>query len=60
MQTALANGWKAQVKPEIPENGNAFEIVWNLYCIRGQESMHVVWIGDRQTEATYVYGSQRK
>ena len=60
MQTALANGWKAQVKPVIPESGNASEIEWNLYCLRGQETIHVLWVGDRQVEATYAYGDQRK
>ena len=59
MQTALANEWKAQVVPEIPENLRPDEIIWNLYALRGQESLHVVFIGNRQDHATYVYGDYR-
>jgi hypothetical protein len=56
MQTALAHGWKAQVKTEIPENLDANEIVWNLYCVRRMETMHVEFLGNRQIGATYAYG----
>ena len=59
MQIALASDWKAQVKPVIPENLNADEIEWNLYCIRNQETLHVVWLGDRYLSATYAYGDYR-
>jgi hypothetical protein len=59
MQTALANEWKAQVVPWIPPNQNHNEIVWNLYALRGRESLHVVFIGNRQDHATYVYGDHR-
>jgi hypothetical protein len=59
MQIALASGWKAQVKPVIPENLNADEIEWHLYAVRNQETFHVLWIGDRQTEAVYGYGDYR-
>lgn len=56
MQTALAHEWKAQIKTEIPEDRNYLNIVWDLYCVRGQETMHVQWVGDRQTGATYTLG----
>jgi len=56
MQVALANDWKAQVKPTIPESRNYDEIVWDLYCVRTQETMHVQWVGDLQTDATYTFG----
>lgn len=59
MQTALANEWKAQVVPEVPENLKPDEIIWNLYALRGQESLHVVFMGNRQESATYVYGDHR-
>lgn len=60
MQQALANDWKAQVQPTVPANGMYDEIVWDLYCVRGQEAMHVQWVGDRQIEAVYSYGDFRQ
>jgi hypothetical protein len=54
MQTALANEWKAQLIPDIPLDGNVDEIVWNLYCIRRNESIHVQYVGNRLAEATYT------
>lgn len=60
MQTALANGWKAQVIPDIPLDGNPDEIVWNLYCLRGQEAMHVEYTGNAQTAATYTFGDTKQ
>ena len=59
MQIALSYGWKAQVKPVIPETLNADEIEWNLYCLRNQETLHVVWMGNLQVSATYAYGEYR-
>lgn len=59
MQTALAHGWKAQVKPTIPASQNYDEIVWDLYCVRGQETLHVQWVGDRQGDGTYTYGDYK-
>lgn len=55
MQTALAHGWKAQVKTNIPENMNADEIVWDLYCLRKLETIHVQFLGNRQIGSTYTY-----
>ena len=59
MQIALANGWKAQVKPEIPESKRYEEIIWNLYAVRDKESLHVMFMGNRQYESTYIYGEKR-
>lgn len=58
MQIALANGWKAQVKPEIPASKRYEEIVWNLYAARDQETLHVVFIGNRQDHSIYTYGGK--
>lgn len=58
MQTCLANGWKAQVKPELAENPE--EIVWNLYAIRNKETLHVPWLGNRMQAATYTYGEHHR
>lgn len=61
MQLALSYGWKAQIKPEIPASGNSKEIVWNLYCVRGRETMRVTWVGDRQQDdGVYTYDNYRR
>jgi hypothetical protein len=54
MQVALSNGWKAQLIPDIPLDGNVDEIVWNLYCIRDKQTMQVRYIGNRLHEATHT------
>jgi hypothetical protein len=62
MQTALANGWKSEVIPDLSEfeiTQNADSILWNVYCQRGHEALHVVFTGDRQTSASYSYGDYR-
>lgn len=56
MQECLANGWKAQVKPEIPESGNPDEFVWKLYALREKETLQCTWLGNRMQGATYTYG----
>lgn len=55
MQTCLANGWKAQVKPDI-QGTSPEDIVWNLYALRNKETLHVPWLGNRMQPATYTYG----
>lgn len=55
MQQALANDWKAQVKPTIPDSKLFDEIVWDLYCVRDKETLHVQWTGNRLTDATYGF-----
>ena len=57
-QIALSNGWKSQLIPDVPLDGNVDEIVWNLYCIREREAMHVLYRGNRLAEAVYTYGEQ--
>ena len=62
-QTALANGWKSEVIPNLDkfnETGDINDIVWNVYCQRGLEAMHVVFTGERQTSAVYKYGSHHR
>lgn len=61
MQKALANDWKAQVKPTIPDSKRYDEIVWDLYCVRDKETLHVQWTGNRLTDSTYSFcGSKTK
>ena len=55
-QMCLANDWKTQIVPEIPESGEPSEIVWNLYAVRGKETLQVTWLGNRMEGATYTYG----
>lgn len=55
-QICLAHEWKAQIKPEIPPGAKPEEIVWNLYALRGKETLHVTWLGNRMQGATYTYG----
>jgi hypothetical protein len=55
MQTALAHGWKAQIKPTIPPSNLYEEIIWDLYCVRESETLHVQFIGNKQTESTYTF-----
>ena len=56
LKFADENGWKTQIKPTIPESKKYDEIVWDLFCVRGQETLHVRWVGDRQVEAVYTLG----
>lgn len=61
MQTALANGWKAQIKPEIPTNPLYLnQILWILYAIREPEYLRVIWEGDRFVEAEYDYHGHKR
>jgi hypothetical protein len=55
MQVALSNGWKAQLIPDIPLDGNVDEIIWNLYCIRDRETMQVKYVGNRLADATHTF-----
>lgn len=64
-QLALANGWKAEVVPDLSEydiSGRYSDVIYRLYAIRGneddlvQETIKVVWQGDLQIDCLYVYG----
>lgn len=55
MQIAKANNWKTQLIPDIPLDGNVDAIVWNLYCVRDKETLHVRYVGNRLTEATHTF-----
>jgi hypothetical protein len=57
---ALEHGWKAQVKPVIPENPTINNIEWHLYALRDSETIHVWWIGERYIEGVYAYGEIRR
>jgi hypothetical protein len=54
-QVALTNGWKSKLIPDIPLDGDVDEIVWNLHCVRDREDLHVQYVGNRLSEATYSF-----
>lgn len=54
-EVAQSCDWKTQIKPTIPDNGMYNEIVWDLYCVRDKETLHVQWTGNRLTDATYSF-----
>lgn len=62
MQTALANGWKSEVVPDMKgfeESGNPDDIIWRVYCLRGSEKLQIDFEGaeaERQVWAQYKYG----
>lgn len=60
MQTCLANGWKAQVKPEIPEDADPGGILWKLYALRNKETIQCTWLGNRMQGALYTHGDNHR
>lgn len=60
LQECIENGWQAQVKLSEPIPQNPEEIVWNLYAIRGKETLHVQWVGNRMQPATYTHGEAQR
>ena len=56
---AIAHGWKAEVYPNLDtfdETGNVDDIKYELYAIRDEENLKVVWTGNLQTYSLYTYG----
>jgi hypothetical protein len=57
---AKQHDWRTQIKPEFPDdfdsNPDARLIKWNLYALRGAETLHIQWTGDLQTSAKYTCG----
>lgn len=56
---AAENGWKTQIKPTVPESKKYEEIIWDLFCVRGEETLQVVYLGNRQIESTYVFHGRK-
>lgn len=65
VKIATENGWQTQVVPKIPDDFNdkpdANRIEWNFYAKRGDETLHVVYRGERMLEDNvYTFGSYRR
>lgn len=60
MQECIDNGWKVQIKLDQPVPEDPAEIVWNLYALRGKETLHVQWLGNRMQPATYTHGETHR
>lgn len=59
-QIADENDWETKLDIDIPESDglpNYSEISWTLYAAREEETLKVVWRGNRQDFARYKYGS---
>ena len=62
-KAAVENGWKAQVVPELSRYDltlDPSDIEWHVYAMRDKEAMHVVYVGNRFTSATYSYGNHKQ
>lgn len=62
VKIAEEHGWKTQVTTVIPEdfddNPMLDRIEWHFYGLRGTETIHVLYRGDRMTEENlYTFGS---
>jgi hypothetical protein len=60
---AIKHGWKADVRTDLSvyETTKQFkDVIWNVYAIRGKETLKIVWNGDRFIQANYVYGDLRR
>jgi len=61
-QIALDNNWQSIVKPcleTFTATGNVDDILWTLYCVRGEEKIKAVWRGNRFRDSVYTYGAYR-
>lgn len=62
-QAALNHGWKAQISPNLDRYDitlNPADIEWHVYAIREKEAIHVMYLGNRFTSATYSYGNHKQ
>lgn len=62
-QIAIQNGWKCQVVPRFDvfdTTGDVSDIIWDLYALRGKETISVSWHGNRLESGLYVYKDYRR
>lgn len=62
-RAALAHGWKADVVPKLhryESSGDPGDIEWHVYAIRGKETVHVMYLGNRFVSSTYSYGNYKQ
>lgn len=58
-QVAEKNGWETAMNIDIPESEgmpNYSDICWTLYCKKEDETLKVVWYGNRQDYSKYKCG----
>lgn len=58
-QIALNEGWKAELKINLANyerTGDPSKIEWNVYALRGKETLHVLYQDNRFMASTYTYG----
>lgn len=57
---AIENNWKSEVIPKLDrfeKTKNAFDIEWHVYAMRGKETIHVTYLGNRFISGKYTYGN---
>lgn len=60
---AVENGWKADVRTDLSvykDTKDICDVIWNVYAMRGKETLKITWTGDRFTQANYVYGDHHR
>ena len=62
-RTAIKYGWDADVRTDLSvykRSQDINDVLWNVYALRGKETLKITWTGDRFTQASYVYGDLRR
>jgi hypothetical protein len=62
-RTAIKYGWDADVRTDLSvykRTQDIKDVLWNVYALRGKETLKITWTGDRFTQANYVYGDFRR
>lgn len=57
---AMMHGWNAEVVPKLDEyekTKRVNDIEWHVYGMRDKETIHVIYIGNRFSQAKYTYGN---
>jgi len=65
VEIAEEHGWRTQVVPKFSEDfdrePSADKILWHFYGLRGSETLHVIYQGDRMLEENvYTFGSYKR
>lgn len=63
LRVAIKYEWTAEIRTDLSvykRTEDIRDIIWNVYALRGKETLKVTWTGDRFTHATYVYGDLRR
>lgn len=63
LRAATKYGWKAEVRTDLSvydKTKQINDVIWNLYAMRGKETLKAIWNGERFDQANYVYGDHRR